>query len=65
MMIDGEEVEDIKLAGLWALCQKFVKDNSIICPETIYQADKVYENAPEFVEAICDLVGYHKTEDDE
>ena len=42
------------------LCQKFIADNDITCAETVYQTDRVIENAYEFIEAICDLVGYHE-----
>ena len=45
-------------SALLELCQKFVRDNGISCPEAIYQTDRVIENAYEFIEAICELVGY-------
>lgn len=43
---------------LWKLCEKFIEDNDILCPETIYQTDWVIENAYKFIEKICDIVGY-------
>jgi hypothetical protein len=50
---------------LWKLCEKFVKDNTISCPETIHQCDWVSENSPELVQAICEIVGYHKYEEED
>ena len=55
-MIDKKE-------ALWELCQKFIEDNGIYCPETVYQTDHVIENAYEFIEDICNIVGY-KEEDE-
>ena len=46
------------------LCKKFIKDNEISCPETICQSDKVIQNAYDFIEEICEIVGYHKYEED-
>lgn len=45
------------------LCQKFINDHGISCPETIYQSDRVIEDAYEFIEAICELVGYQEVDD--
>lgn len=47
---------------LWKLCEKFIKDQTIRCPETIYQTDYVIDHAYSFVEQICELVGYAKEE---
>ena len=43
---------------LWELCRGFVEKQKISCAETIYQCDNVIENAAEFIERICDIVGY-------
>lgn len=43
---------------LLQLCKQFIKDNKISCPETIYQVDSVIINASEFLEQMCDIVGY-------
>lgn len=51
------------LVNLWEVCERFVKDMEISCVETIYQCDWVIENAYEFVEDICKLVGYVEEED--
>ena len=44
--------------ALRAVCEAFVQDHSIHCAETIYQTDGVIQAAPEFIEAVCDVVGY-------
>jgi hypothetical protein len=53
--VDGE--------ALLALCRKFIKDQRITCPETIAQTDRVIVNAYDFIEGICDIVGYHEDDD--
>ena len=50
---------------LFALCQQFITRMNIQCPETIYQTDRVIENAYEFIEEICNVVGYVASEDEE
>ncbi len=44
--------------ALYALCERFVVDNDIHCPETIWQMDHVIGNAYEFIEEICNTIGY-------
>lgn len=44
--------------ALVKLCVDFVEEQHIYCAETIYQSDRVIENAYEFIEKICDIVGY-------
>lgn len=63
-MIDREpSIKDMAL--LWNTCIKFIEAQRISCPETIYQTDWVIENAYEFIQDICDQVGYQESEDDE
>lgn len=64
MINDEPSVKD--MAALWELCMKFIKDNKIDCAETVYQNDRVIRNAYEFIEEICEIVGYveSKFEDD-
>lgn len=45
-------------------CRMFIRDQEITCAETIYQTDRVIENAYEFIHGVCNLVGYHKRDDD-
>lgn len=46
-------------------CRKFISDLEIGCAEVVYQSDRVIEKAYEFIEGICDIVGYCETEDDD
>jgi hypothetical protein len=50
---------------LFKFCQKFIEKNHIFCAETIYQSDHIIENATEFIEGICNIVGYIECEDEE
>ena len=45
---------------LLEVCQDFIEAQRITSPETIYQSDAVIENAYEFINRVCDIVGYHK-----
>jgi hypothetical protein len=51
--------------NLWQHCQKFIKDQRISCAETVHQTDRVIVNAYEFIEGVCEIVGYEKDEDSE
>jgi len=46
-------------------CRLFIERMGISCAETIYQTDRVIENAYEFIEGICDRVGYQESHDDD
>lgn len=48
---------------LHRICLEFIHKQRIHCPETIYQTDRVIENAYEFIEQICNIVGYVKQEE--
>lgn len=52
-----------EMAALWNVCAKFIEQQKIGCPETIYQMDRVIENAYEFIQDICDEVGYYEPEE--
>ena len=43
---------------LFAVAQKFIQQQNIFCAETIYQSDRVIVHAYEFIEQVCDIVGY-------
>mgnify|MGYP001087576777 CR=1 FL=1 len=45
--------------------QKFIADNKIHAPETIYQTDRVIENATPFIEELVNLIGYLPSEEEE
>lgn len=51
--------------ALVELCENFVDHNNITCAETVYQMDHVIEHAYEFIEGVCDIVGYAEQDLDE
>jgi hypothetical protein len=53
-----------KRKQLWDLCQKFINDQRISCAESIYQCDWVSENSPEFIEQVCEIIGYYEYRDE-
>lgn len=54
-------------AGLQLLevCEDFMEELCITCPETIHQTDRVIENASEFIEELCNIVGYPEEDADQ
>lgn len=62
-MMDQRELEAAKNL-LWRHCRSFIKGHEIRCAETVFQTDRVIVNACDFIEGICEIVGYHKDEDD-
>jgi hypothetical protein len=50
--------EEEQKDALLTLVRVFIAKQSIHCQETIYQTDRVIENAYEFIESLCDVVGY-------
>jgi hypothetical protein len=52
-----------EMISLWNKCLEFVEAQRIGCPEIIYQTDWVIENAYEFIEDVCDIVGYKEDEE--
>lgn len=46
-------------------CRGFIENQRITCVETIYQTDRVIESAYVFIQGVCEIVGYAKSEDDE
>lgn len=53
------------LAKLKAIIQNFVEKQEISCVETIYQTDRVIENAYELIENLVEIVGYKEYDDDD
>jgi hypothetical protein len=49
---------------LWNVCFNFIQEHEIYCPEDVYQSDRVVLNAQEFIEKICDVVGYCEVEEE-
>ncbi len=56
---------DEQKEALWKAVTAFVETQRIGGPETIYQTDRVIENAYEFIHELCEIVGYHEYEDEE
>ncbi len=54
-----------KQEELYKVVEDFIKGQEIYCAETVYQSDRVIENAYEFIEKCCDIVGYMELEDEE
>lgn len=52
-----------KKQALWTLCERFIREQRITCPEAVAQSDHVIENAYEFIEQVCGIVGYVPTDD--
>ena len=49
---------------LVSICREFINDNNIHCVETIYQSDRVIEHAYEFIQQVCEIVGYSNLNDE-
>lgn len=62
-MTKQKALTEKEINELHALCLKFINDQEITCPETIFQSDHVIENAYEFIHKICDIVGYAEYDD--
>ena len=54
-----------EMKALWNKCLEFVEAQNIRCPESIYQTDRVIENAYEFIEDVCNIVGYTESKEDD
>jgi hypothetical protein len=62
MLNDEPSVKE--MAALWTVCYNFIKDQHISCEETVCE-DRVYENAPDLVHEIAEIVGYYEYPEDE
>lgn len=50
---------------LMEFCKKFIEEQQIWGGEVIFQSDHVIENAYEFIEGVCNIVGYMELPEDE
>lgn len=57
--------KELVMNQLFDLCEQFIKDNKITCAEVVYQTDHVIQNAYEFIEEVCNIVGYASLEDED
>lgn len=51
------------LVKLETIAREFIAENRVSCAEAT-ASDRVYENAPELVEKMADVVGYHRDPED-
>ncbi len=63
-MINREPTVD-QMKALWNKCADFIEDFEYYCPESIYQRDRTYVEAPELLEGICGIVGYVDIDDED
>ncbi len=54
-----------EMTALWQYCIKFIEILNIYDAETVYQTDRVIENAYVFIADVCEIVGYVDYEDEE
>lgn len=59
------ETKTTKAEKLLAHVEQFIKAQHIYCGETVYQSDRVIENAYEFITGCCEIVGYLRDEEDD
>ena len=52
-------------AELLTFARGFIETQRITCAETVYQTDRVIENAYEFIEGVCKIAGYAKSDDED
>jgi len=55
---------ETNVRALLALCEKFIEDQRITSAEVVGDADRVMENAYEFIFNICEILGYAEVDDD-
>lgn len=60
-----KDLADADKEALLVHCRNFITKQSISCAEAIYQSDWVIENAYEFIEGVCDIVGYTTRDGDD
>jgi len=53
-----------ELMALWKVCTKFIDDQRVCCEEVCCE-DRVYEEAPNLVADIANVVGYYEYPEDE
>lgn len=48
---------------LWTHCAQFINNQCISCAKDIARCENVMEHSYEFIEKVCDIVGYWKDEE--
>ena len=57
-----EEIEET--SKLWKVCEGFIKKHNISEAYCIYSNDNIILGAYDFIEDVCDIVGYEEYEED-
>lgn len=63
--LDGRPITQAAAEKLWQHCFNFIKAQQIGCAETIAQTDRVIINAYDFIEGVCEIVGYAPYDDED
>lgn len=50
---------------VYEIVAEFIRENKITCAEAIAQNDDVITNAYDFIEDLCEVVGYYEYPEDE
>lgn len=56
-------MNDIDLHRLAEVVQDFITANRISCPEAVME-DRVFENAPDLIGTLAEIVGYYEYPED-
>ena len=56
---------DEQKEALWEAVANFIDEQQISCAEAIAQNDYAITNAYDFIEQLCDIVGYYEYPEDE
>ena len=48
---------------LWEEVENFIKNQEILCSESVYQSDHVIESAYAFIDRLCSIVGYYEEDE--
>ena len=59
-----DKIVQLHLQKVEQVVKDFIQDQRIYCSENIYQSDRVIENVYDFIEKLCDLVGYYEEDSD-
>jgi len=67
LRLQEKELNDLlrRYETLWVICQAYIKDHHISCSESIWQVDEILLNTPDFLEQICEIVGYHECDNED
>ena len=64
-MMVNQGLLTIKKDQLWQLAERFIDINDIFSSENVYQSDNVIEEAYDFLDNMCEIVGFKPYEEEE